>query len=166
MINRQLLSPTHTHICVWILLYILILSFKVLLCPTFCDAMNYTVHGILQARILGWVAFPFFRDLPNPGIKSRSPTFQEDSLTAEPQGKPKNTGVGSISLLQQIFSTQELNQGFLHHRQILYQLSYQGPLLLLIIFFQNGFYDLKVKHCYNIFQLVSNISQILFSQNA
>ena len=29
------------------------------LCPTFCDPMNYTVHGILQARILEWVAFPF-----------------------------------------------------------------------------------------------------------
>ena len=37
-----------------------------------------------------------------------------------------NTGVGSLSLLQQIFSTQELNQGLLHCRWILYQLSYQG----------------------------------------
>ena len=46
-----------------------------------------------------------------------------DSLPAEPQGKPKNTGVGSLSLLQQIFLTQELNQGLLHCRQIVYQLS-------------------------------------------
>ena len=45
---------------------------------------------------------------------------------AEPQGKPKNTGVGSLSLLQGIFPTQESNQGLLHCRQILYQLSYQG----------------------------------------
>ena len=30
-------------------------------CPTLCDPMNYTVHGILQARILEWVAFPFSR---------------------------------------------------------------------------------------------------------
>ena len=30
-------------------------------CPTFCDPMDYTVHGILQARILEWVAFPFSR---------------------------------------------------------------------------------------------------------
>ena len=29
------------------------------LCTTFCDLMDYTVHGILQARILEWVAFPF-----------------------------------------------------------------------------------------------------------
>ena len=57
-----------------------------------------------------------------------------DSLPAEPQGKPKNTGVGSLSLLQRIFPTQELNwgltqesnQGLLHCRRILYQLSYQG----------------------------------------
>ena len=31
------------------------------LCPTLWDPMDYTVHGILQARILDWVAFPFFR---------------------------------------------------------------------------------------------------------
>ena len=48
----------------------------------------YIVHGILQARILEWVAFPFFRDLPNPGIEPRSPVLQADSLPAEPQGKP------------------------------------------------------------------------------
>ena len=42
-------------------------------------------------------------DLPNPGIKSKSPALQADSLPAEPQGKPKNTGVGSLSLLQGIF---------------------------------------------------------------
>ena len=68
-------------------------------CPTLCDPMNYTVHGILQATILKWAAFPFSRDLPNPGIEPRSPTLQADSLPAEPQGKPKNTGVGSLSLL-------------------------------------------------------------------
>ena len=65
-------------------------------------------------------------DLPNPGIEPRSSALQDDSLPAEPQGKPKNTGVGSLSLLQQIFLTQELNHGLLHLRQILYQLSYQG----------------------------------------
>ena len=64
----------------------------------------YIVYGILQARILERVAFPFCGDLPNPGIEPRSPALQADSLPAEPQGKPKNTGVGSLSLLQQIFS--------------------------------------------------------------
>ena len=65
-------------------------------------------------------------DLPNPGIKSRSPTLQVDSLPAEAQGKPKNTGVGSLSLLQGILLIQELNWGLLHCRWILYQLSYEG----------------------------------------
>ena len=54
-----------------------------------------------------------------------SPALQADSLPAEPPGKPKNTGVGSLSLLQGIFPTQELNQSLLHCKRILYQLSYQ-----------------------------------------
>jgi len=72
---------------------------------TLCYPVDYTVHGILQARILAWVAFPFSRDLPNPGIKPRSPTLQVDSFPAEPPGKPRNTEVGSLSLLQRIFPT-------------------------------------------------------------
>ena len=63
-----------------------------------------------QARILEWVAIPFSKGFSNPGIKPRSPTLQADSLSAESQGKPKNTGVGSLSFLQQIFPTQELNR--------------------------------------------------------
>ena len=58
-------------------------------CPALCDPMDYTVHGILQARILEWVAFPFSSgwNLSNPGIKPRSPPLPADSLTAELQGK-------------------------------------------------------------------------------
>ena len=52
--------------------------------------------------------------------------MQGDSLLTETPGKPKNTGVGSLSLLQWIFLTQESNQGLLRYRRILYQLSYQG----------------------------------------
>ena len=58
------------------------------LCPTLCNLMDYTVNGILQARILKWVPFPFSGDLHNPGIKPRSPTLQTDSLPGEPQAKP------------------------------------------------------------------------------
>ena len=97
-------------------------------CPILCDLMDYTVHGILQARILEWVAFPSPGDLPNPGIKPRSPTLQADSLPAEPKGKPKNTRVGSLSLFQGIFPIQESKQGLLHCRWILNQLSYLGSL--------------------------------------
>ena len=53
--------------------------------------MNYTVHGILQARTLQWVAFPFSRGSTQPGIEPRSPVLQEDSLPAEPQGKTPGT---------------------------------------------------------------------------
>ena len=63
------------------------------------DSMDCIVHGILQARILEWVTFPSLGDLPNPGIEPRSPALQADSLPAEPPGKPKNTGVGSLFLL-------------------------------------------------------------------
>ena len=54
---------------------------------TLCNPMDYIVHGILQARILETV-FPSPGDLPNPGIKPRSPALQADSLPAEPPGKP------------------------------------------------------------------------------
>ena len=73
---------------------------------TLCDPMDYTVHGILQARILKWVVFPSPEDLLNPWIEPNSPALQSDSLPAEPQGKHKNTGVDSPSLLQGIFPTQ------------------------------------------------------------
>ena len=60
-------------------------------------------------------------DLTNPGIEPRPPALQEDSLPAEPPGKPKNTGRGSLFLLQQIFLIHKLNCGLLHCRWILYQ---------------------------------------------
>ena len=73
--------------------------------------------------------FPSPGDLPDPGIKRRSPALQADSVLSEPPGKPKNTGLGSLSFLHGIYLTQESNQGLLHCRWILYQLSYQGCLL-------------------------------------
>ena len=57
--------------------------------------------------------FPSPGDLPNPGIEPWSPALWADSLPAEPKGKPKNTGVGSLSLLQQVFPTQKSTQGLL-----------------------------------------------------
>ena len=57
-------------------------------CPTLSDPMDCSppgssVHGILQARILEWVAIPFFRGSSNPRIKPRSPALQVDSLPTE-----------------------------------------------------------------------------------
>ena len=56
-------------------------------CLTLCDPMDYIVHGIFQARILEWVAFPSPGDLPNPGTEPRSPTLQAGTLPSEPPGK-------------------------------------------------------------------------------
>ena len=82
------------------------------------------------SRLCGWwshvnqLTSP--EDLPDPGIKLRSPALQANSLPAELPGKPKNTEVGSLSLLQWIVSTQDSNRGLLHCKWILYQLSYQS----------------------------------------
>ena len=75
-----------------------------------------------------WSGLPLLSpgDLPNPGIEPRSPTLQADSSPAEPPGKPKNTGVGSLPLLQRIPLTQGSNWGLPHCRWILHQLSCQG----------------------------------------
>ena len=70
--------------------------------------------------------FPSPVGLPNTGIKPRSPALWAESLPADPPRKPKNTGVGSLFLLQGIPPTQESNQGLLHCRQLVYQLSCQG----------------------------------------
>ena len=62
-------------------------------CPTLCNPMycslpGSSVHGILQARILDWIAIPSPEDLLNPEVKPGSPVLQADSLLSEPPGKP------------------------------------------------------------------------------
>ena len=53
--------------------------------------MGYiTIHGILQARILEWVAFLFSRESSQPRDQTQVSALQVDSLPAEPQGKPNN----------------------------------------------------------------------------
>ena len=66
-------------------------------------ATPWTIQSMEFSRQEYWRLFPSPGDLPNPGIEPRSPTLQAYSLPAEPQGKPKNSGVGSQSLLQRIF---------------------------------------------------------------
>ena len=66
-------------------------------CPTLCDPIDYTVHAILQARILEWVAFPFSRGSSQPSNRTQISHIAGDSLPAESQGKPKKNGVGSPS---------------------------------------------------------------------
>ena len=57
-------------------------------CPTLCDRKDYTVHGILHARILEWVALPFSSESSEPRDQTQTPILLVDSLTAETQGKP------------------------------------------------------------------------------
>ena len=89
-------------------------------CPTFCNP-----RGLQPTRLLcSWrfsrqehyisLPCPPPGDIPNLEIEPRSPTLQVDSSPSEPPGKTKNTGVDSLTLLKEIFSTQELNQGLLH----------------------------------------------------
>ena len=78
-----------------------------------------------QNTVVGSLSFSRGSSQPR-SPKHTSPALQVDSLPSEPLGKPKNTGMVSLSLLQWIFLTQESNWGLLHCRWILYQLSYQG----------------------------------------
>ena len=105
--SRDITLPTKVHLVKW--------SESHSVVSTLCDSMDYTVHGILQARILEWVVIPFSGGSSQARDQTHSPALQADSLPDEPQGKPKDTGVGSLFFL-------------LHCRQILYQLSYQGSL--------------------------------------
>ena len=82
----QLLS--YIFICVCICMYINIYESKSeshFSCPTLCDIMDCSPRNSPGQKY--WSGQPSPGDLPNPGIKPRSPTLQADSLLAEPQGK-------------------------------------------------------------------------------
>ena len=63
-------------------------SYPTLCDPTGCSLLDFSIHRIFQTRGLEWVAIPFSRDLPNPGIEPGSPALQTDALPSEPPGKP------------------------------------------------------------------------------
>ena len=64
-----------------------------------------SVHGILQARTLEWVAISFSRGSSHPGFEPGSPALQEDSLPTELQGKP--TSLPTSNAYQQMFDVRE-----------------------------------------------------------
>ena len=93
--------------------------------------MNYILQaprpmGFSRQEYWSGLPCPPLGDLSNPGIEPSSSTLQVNSLLSELPGKPKNTGVGSLSPLWGNLPTLESNQGLLHCRWILYQLSYPG----------------------------------------
>ena len=89
-------------------------------CPTLCNPMNCSQAplsmGILQARILELVAMPFSRGSSTQGSNPGLPHCRWVLYHLSPPQKSKNTEVGSLSLLQGIFPTQERNRGLLHCR--------------------------------------------------
>ena len=100
-------------------------------CPTLynpmdCSPPGSSVPGDSPGKNTGVGCHASSRGSFNPGIEPRSPALQVNSSLPEPPGKPKNTRVGSLSLPQGIFQTQEWNRGLLHCRWILHQLTYQG----------------------------------------
>ena len=87
-------------------------------------------HGLYSpytspGQKLEWVAFPFSRECSQPMDRTQVSLITGRFFTSWDKGSPENTGVDSLSLLLWIFLTQELSQGLLHCRQILYQLSYE-----------------------------------------
>ena len=102
-------------------------------CPALCNPKGYSHQAPLSMEFSKqehWSGLPCPSPeaLPKPGIKPRFPALQVDFLPSEPPEKAENTGVGNLSLLLGNFPTQELNQGLLHCRRILYLTELQNSL--------------------------------------
>ena len=65
-------------------------------CPTLCDPMDYTIHGILQARILEWVAIPFFRGSSQPRDRNQVSCIAGKSVTSWATREAMNTNLGKL----------------------------------------------------------------------
>ena len=91
-----------------------------------CRQILYTLSNQGSPGVLQWVAYPFSSGSSQPRSQTGVSCIAGGFFTSWATGKLKNAGAGSLSLLQWIFPTQESNQGLLHCRWILYQLSYQG----------------------------------------
>ena len=90
-----------------------------------CNLPGTSVHGNSPGKNTGVGCYALLRGSSQPRDWTQvSHIASIFFLPSEPPGNPMNTGVGSLSLLRGIFPTQESNQGLLHCRQILYQLSY------------------------------------------
>ena len=89
------------------------------LCPTLCNPVGYTVHGMLQARILEWGAFPFSRESSQPRDPIQVSHIAGGFFTSWASREAQEYWSGSLSLLQGIFPTQGWNPGLPHSRQTL-----------------------------------------------
>ena len=109
------------------------------LCAVLCSVQSISLwpHGlwpasllrsveILQTRILEWVAMPSFSGSPQPRGRTQVSHIKGGFFTSWATREAQEYWSGSLSLLQWIFLTQELNRGLLQCRQILYQLEPPG----------------------------------------
>ena len=94
--------------------------------PMDCSLKGSSAHGILQARILYRVASPFSKRSSQPRDQTQVSWIAGRCFTLWATREVQEYWSRYLSLLQGIFPTQESNQGLLHCRCILYQLSYQG----------------------------------------
>ena len=74
-------------------------------CLALCDPVDSTVYGILRDRILEWLAFPLSKGSSQPRDRTQVSCIATGFFTSWATKEPKNTGVGSLSLLQWIFLT-------------------------------------------------------------
>ena len=67
-------------------------------CLTFCDPMDYTIHGLLQARILEWVAFPFSTGSSQPRHQTQISCIRWILYQLSHKGNPKQVLILLFSL--------------------------------------------------------------------
>ena len=92
MAQDLILVELDVCVCMCVCVSVCVLSHSVV---SNCDPMDYSptgasVHGISQARILEWDAISFSRDLPDPGIKPKSPALAGIFFATVPPGKPRD----------------------------------------------------------------------------
>ena len=93
--------------------------------PMDCSPPDSSVHGILQAQILEWVAMPSSRGSSQPRDQTQVSHISGRFFTVWAPRESHEYWSGTLSLLWKIFLTRESNRGLLHCRRILYHLSYQ-----------------------------------------
>ena len=130
-VSLNLEKVIHWYMIIWIILNYFSLSENSMIvkatqsCLAMCDSMTIESMEFSRWEYRSGEPFPSSGDHCNPGIKLTSPAVPADSLPAEPQGKPNNTGVGSLSLLQNIFLNQDrAGDSLWQCRLILFSLRY------------------------------------------
>ena len=113
------------------------------LCPTLCDPMNcslpgFSAHGILQARILGWVALPFSRVFYKPWEQTRAPIhicvhiyMYVCVCVYEERERKKTIEITSLFVMQVVIAQSSLKGNFLDYASFLQSQQIQGSVVML-----------------------------------